>query len=1610
MATSTIVYALVGRDRASATFRQVGRSANRLASTSSKVGAAIKAGLAAGAVGVVGLGAASLKAAGDFEKNMNRVAALSGATGKELNKLRDQAKDLGKKTQYGAAQSADAMAQLATAGLTVNQIYGSMPSVLSLASSEQLNLTRAAEITTNVLTGYGMSIKQIPHAVDAMVKASVKANTSVDDLGEAFKYSGPIAHQAGIQFEEAVAATALMGNAGIKASMAGTALRGAVTRLLAPTKQVTKVLNKMGVEVRTSDGKLRPLTSIIDQLAKKGATTGQIMTIFGQRAGPGMAALIQQGAGKLAGLTKELEHSGGTADKIAKIQMRGLKGEVTRLKNAWEGLMIEVGDTGLLTGATKALAGVTSGVRNLAGWVNDEGIPKVKAFGSTVAGMIPVALIQERAGQAKAAVTDFWSGLTGSKPAKAAKDLVGGLLDTSPHLGSSKTTTPAKGPALAPMPHYGVGQVAPTTGIQGPALQPMPHGGSGSVAPLVTPKVKAPKSLATQIGEQVRGAFTGGIKSVNWGKIGSTIGSGLASGLEKVANNAIKLTAAFGKLLAGIDWVGIGISLGKFVPSLLVGFIVGLVNFDFAGMLKGLASHWQDVLLAILFVAFLPAKWAGAIGKALEKIPFLGKLLKWAFEIFTKFSKQVVGWAGKLLAGFGRGFLAGLKIVFPGLGRLLTEGLGKLALGIVAYSGRLFGFGERLIKGLGTGIISGAEGLGKIAARIIGPVLKPFVRAGSWLLGKGIAVVRGFTSGLVTGAKAVGSFGKTWIVDPIVGVFKAAGSWLWARGSALVGGFKSGIVTGAKAVGGFAKTWVIDPIVGAFRSAGSWLWARGSAIVAGLKSGIVSGAKAVGSFAKTWVIDPVVGAFRGAGSWLWSRGSALVSGLKSGALSAAKGIGGWFMRNVIMPSVSVFGKAGSWLISKGSALISGLKTGIVSGIKGIGSWIKKWVIDPVVGAVKAFFGIHSPSTVFAEIGGHLVSGLFKGLSATSGTAIAKKVFGDMPSALGSIVKKGIVSVSSLPSKAMSALGSLGGKLGGFFKDLFGGGGGGGGGPLGAAVSRWAPQVAQVLSMLGVPASAIGPVLKRIQIESGGNANAINLWDSNAKAGHPSQGLMQTIPGTFAAYAGPFRSRGITDPLANIYAGVNYAMHRYGGNWLSVMTRPGGYAKGTKGGLAPIGQTAWVGEKGAELMQVTPKGTRILSHKDSLAYAKTNGIKVPGYASGTVANAQAKVNQRRAELEHAQERHYGVRAAKTRLKAAQEELANARRRTRTDVANYIANGLKKTLTTGTAAAIATAIKSLNNRLQNAGAGSMVAGNLRTSEKFQSLATRKAAIGAQISAAKQFAIDQSGTIADFLGISGSSATSVDALIQQMKDQQKTAADFATLTTSLKARGASKDLLAQLASAGPGSQLATILGESDVSGTDITQLNRLLASGSKLATNFGRIMADTMFDAGTQAGRGFLTGLQAQQAALQKQMEALADALIKSVKKKLKIKSPSGVFRDQVGRMVALGTAAGIDAHTPSVVASAQRMASAAVGVSTGRVVIPRPAGSVAAEQAEAVRELAAAVQAGGSESGGQLVGELRLDSGELLGMFRGVVRPMIKSAVDTAAYRAKVGRQP
>ncbi|WP_190972639.1 tape measure protein [Bifidobacterium tissieri] len=175
--------------------------------------------------------------------------------------------------------------------------------------------------------------------------------------------------------------------------------------------------------------------------------------------------------------------------------------------------------------------------------------------------------------------------------------------------------------------------------------------------------------------------------------------------------------------------------------------------------------------------------------------------------------------------------------------------------------------------------------------------------------------------------------------------------------------------------------------------------------------------------------------------------------------------------------------------------------------------------------------------------------------------------------------------SALVDKAKTLLSDIGGSVSGAIQNY----------TPSAGVAQWTPQVLQALAMLGQPASWLDTVLRRMNQESGGNPNAINLWDSNAAAGMPSQGLMQTIPPTFNAYAGPLAGRGILDPLANIYAGLNYAIHRYGS--LAALNRPGGYKLGgiipmlAQGGTIRRSGTVMVGEKGPELLHL-PQGAQV----------------------------------------------------------------------------------------------------------------------------------------------------------------------------------------------------------------------------------------------------------------------------------------------------------------------------------------------------------------------------------------------------------------------------------
>ena len=315
---------------------------------------------------VVAIGGNALRTAAQFESAMNQVAAVSGATGKQFQELENLAKELGETTSFSASQAAEGMSFLAMAGFDVNDILQSMPGVLNLAAAGQMDLAMASDIASNILTGFGKDASEMANAVDVLAKTFISSNTNLEQLGEAMAYVAPVANSAGLQFEEVSAAVGLLGNAGIQASRAGTSLRGAIASLLSPSGEAQKAIDKLGISAVDSSGNLLPLNNIIEQLEKSGASTTDILDIFGKIAGPGISSLVDQGAESLRELTKELENSGGTAQKIADKQLEGLNGALKRLQSAFEGLMITIADSGLLDAATRLIDRLTESVGKLA--------------------------------------------------------------------------------------------------------------------------------------------------------------------------------------------------------------------------------------------------------------------------------------------------------------------------------------------------------------------------------------------------------------------------------------------------------------------------------------------------------------------------------------------------------------------------------------------------------------------------------------------------------------------------------------------------------------------------------------------------------------------------------------------------------------------------------------------------------------------------------------------------------------------------------------------------------------------------------------------------------------------------------------------------------------------------------------------------------------------------------------------------------------------------------------------------------------------------------------------------------------------------------------------
>src|SRR5690625_5178755 len=291
---------------------------------------------------LTGVAAAAIKVGTDFETSMSHVAAVSGATGDDLKKLEDKAREMGSTTNKSASEAADAMGYLALAGWDTNEMLTGIEPVLKLSSAGNLDLARTAELVNNSMGAMGIEVHELNDYLDVIAKTAQSADTDIDERREAFITAGGKLRDLGIDFEEGAIALGLMADAGIKGSEAGRGLSAILTNLTAPTGQAKKAIDELGLSFFDANGDFIGVEESLLQVedALSGMTQEQQAMYKSMLAGKEHAktfsALMNSLGSDYDNLREEVENANGALDEMYKIMTDNLKGRWDEFKSALE--------------------------------------------------------------------------------------------------------------------------------------------------------------------------------------------------------------------------------------------------------------------------------------------------------------------------------------------------------------------------------------------------------------------------------------------------------------------------------------------------------------------------------------------------------------------------------------------------------------------------------------------------------------------------------------------------------------------------------------------------------------------------------------------------------------------------------------------------------------------------------------------------------------------------------------------------------------------------------------------------------------------------------------------------------------------------------------------------------------------------------------------------------------------------------------------------------------------------------------------------------------------------------------------------------------------------
>lgn len=354
-------------------------STSKIGGAFKTVGKVAKTAMAAGSAAAVAFTKTSIDSGMNFDTAMSQVAATMGTTVDKIENVKAKAEEMGRTTKYTATEAAEGMNILAQAGLSADEQISGIGTVLNLASAGAMSLEESASYTAGAVKGFGDSMGNASYYADLMAKGATLANTNVRGLGEAFSGSAATAKNYGQSADSVTLSLLRLADQNVTGSEASTALNRAMADLYTPTDDASKALDQLKVSAYKTNGEAKDFNDLVDELngSLQGMTAEQknnaLATIFTTQGLQAFNKMTASSDATVQKFWKGIQDSSGSAAQQAATQLDNLKGDITLLSSATEGL--ELGFYNTFSGAIRgAIKDVTSEVSGLAEAMESGGI------------------------------------------------------------------------------------------------------------------------------------------------------------------------------------------------------------------------------------------------------------------------------------------------------------------------------------------------------------------------------------------------------------------------------------------------------------------------------------------------------------------------------------------------------------------------------------------------------------------------------------------------------------------------------------------------------------------------------------------------------------------------------------------------------------------------------------------------------------------------------------------------------------------------------------------------------------------------------------------------------------------------------------------------------------------------------------------------------------------------------------------------------------------------------------------------------------------------------------------------------------------------------------